>query len=84
MPKYKCVSSLTSCVPLDATIIAKPIGADRILLIQDSDFKTDSESIPMFTRGEELPLKGCLWEWELVPKVAIIGPTHRIGSHLKS
>lgn len=84
MPKYKCISTLTSSVPLDAIIIAKPIGADRILLIQDSDFNTDNESIPVFTRGQELPLKGCLWEWELVPKVAITGPTHRIGSHLKN
>ena len=66
MPKYKCISSLTASVPLDAIIIATPIGADRVLVIQDSDFETDSESIPIFTRGQELPLKGCLWEWEQI------------------
>lgn len=83
MPKYVCIKSKTESVPKGAVIIATPIGTDRILVIQDSDFKTDSKSIPVFTRGQELPLRGCLWEWELVPRVAIIGPTHRVGSHLK-
>lgn len=66
MPKYKCVSTKTESVPLDAIIIATPVGADRILIIQDSDFKTETAGIPMFTRGQELPLKGRLWEWEEV------------------
>lgn len=66
MPKYKCVSTKTSSVPLGAIIIASPIRTDRILVIQDSDFKTETDGISVITRGQELPLKGHLWDWELV------------------
>lgn len=66
MPKYRCVSTKTKSVPLGETIIAAPLGAERILLIRDSDFNMQNRTYPRFTRGESIPLKGKLWEWEMV------------------
>lgn len=67
MPKYVCIKSDSDSVPLGTVVIATPAGANRILLIQDSDL-TISEQVqePYFQRGQELPLTGELWHWEEV------------------
>lgn len=84
MPKYVCIKSKTESVPEGTVIIATPCGAGRILVIQDRDLTvSEYDDMPYFQRGQELPLTGSLWQWELVPRVAIIGPTLRVGSHLK-
>ena len=67
MPKYTCVLSKTDSVPLGTTIIAAPISAERIVLIQDSDLNASEYSDkPFFERGDEIPLNGQLWHWEKV------------------
>lgn len=67
MPKYTCVLSKTDSVPLGTIIIAAPISAERIVLIQDSDLNAGEYlDKPFFERGDEIPLNGQLWQWEVV------------------
>lgn len=67
MPKYVCIKSQTESVPEGTVIIAAPISAERIVLIQDSELITGEYSDkPFFERGDEIPLNGQLWHWEEV------------------
>lgn len=62
MSKFVCTSSLTFTVPVGTIVIGKRIGKRRFVLVQDSEL-TNVNNVPRFTRGEQLPFKGNLWEW---------------------